>query len=209
MAAKEKDGGFKVTDRRLFTTEGELRDDPAAKEETAEFAAVGSVPKPPQPVTQQPAPVAEAIPVKPAAAKPENDAQELPASPSAAEQQAQADAYQTSSKAMNSAAEKSGYSLQDLEMTFERYLASLYMSAMMHMGMMHEQGGQPRIDIIGARQTIDSLTLIAEKTKGNLTPREEVFLQNCLYELRMAYIEVTNAIARGPQPLPATGSGKR
>jgi Domain of unknown function (DUF1844) len=210
MAAKEKDGGFKVTDRRLFTTEGELREDAAANQETAEFAAIGSVPKPPQPAPQQTTPPVEPAPIQPPAASPaETDSPELPASPSAAEQKAQADAYQTSSKAMDSAAEKSGYSLQDLEMTFERYLASLYMSAMMHMGMMHEQGGQPRVDIIGARQTIDSLSLVAEKTKGNLTPREEVFLQNCLYELRVAYVEVTNAIARAPQPVPATGTGKR
>ena len=129
----------------------------------------------------------------------------MPEPPTAAEQKAQADAYQQSSKAMDSAAEKSGYSATDLEMTFERFLASLYMSAMMQMGMMHEQGGQPRLDIVGARQTIDTLSLIGEKTKGNLTPREEGLLQNSLYELRMAYIEVTNALARGPQAAPAAG----
>jgi hypothetical protein len=56
--------------------------------------------------------------------------------------------------------------------------------------------------LIGARQTIDSLSLLSEKTKGNLTPKEQNFLQNALYELRMAYVEVTNAIARGPQQVP-------
>ena len=36
-----------------------------------------------------------------------------------------------------------------------------------------KQGGQPRVDIIGARQTIDTLSLLSEKTKGNLTrPRK-------------------------------------
>jgi len=84
-------------------------------------------------------------------------------------------------------------------MTFERFLASLYMTAMLQLGMMHEQGQQPRIDIIGARQTIDTLSLLAEKTKGNLTAQEENFLQNSLYEVRMAYVEVTNALARPPQ----------
>lgn len=88
-------------------------------------------------------------------------------------------------------------------MTFERFLASLYMTAMLQLGLMHEQGGQPRVDIIGARQTIDTISLIAEKTKGNLTPVEQNFLQNSLYELRMAYVEVTNALARPPQ---ATGT---
>jgi hypothetical protein len=74
---------------------------------------------------------------------------------------------------------------------------------------MHEQGGQPRVDIIGARQTIDTLALLAEKTKGNLTPTEQTFLQNSLYEVRMAYVEVTNALSRPPEPGTATGTGGR
>jgi Domain of unknown function (DUF1844) len=74
---------------------------------------------------------------------------------------------------------------------------------------MHEEGGQPRLDLIGARQTIDTLSIIAGKTKGNLTSAEENFLQNCLYELRMAYVEVTNALARPPQAAPGTGTTGR
>ena len=74
---------------------------------------------------------------------------------------------------------------------------------------MHEQGGQPRVDLIGARQTIDTLTLIGDKTKGNLTAAEAAFLQNSLYELRMAYVEVTNALARPPQPTSVAGPSQR
>ena len=78
---------------------------------------------------------------------------------------------------------------------------------MLQLGLMREEGGEPRIDLIGARQTIDTLSLISEKTKDNLTAAEETFLQNCLYELRMAYVEVTNALARPPQaPLKGTGT---
>jgi len=198
--SKEKDTGFKITDRRLFTNDGDLRDS-AAETETAEFPAYveesAAKPKAPAPAAASPAPPAPA----------EAESTEMPPAPSADEQKAQADAYHQSSKAMDSAAEKSGYSAQDLQITFERYMASLYMSAMIHLGLMHEQGGQPRLDIIAARQTIDTLVLLSEKTKGNLTPKEEAFLQNCLYELRMAYVEVTNAIARGPQP--ATGTTNR
>jgi hypothetical protein len=109
---------------------------------------------------------------------------------------------------MDTRVELSGHSAKDLEMTFERFLASLYMSAMLQLGLMHEQGGQPRIDLIGARQTIDTLALLQEKTKNNLTSKEEDFLQNCLYELRMAYVEVTNALARGPEA-PAKSTGTR
>ncbi len=62
------------------------------------------------------------------------------------------------------------------------------------------QGEKPEVDIIGARQTIDTVAMLQEKTKGNLTPQEEGMLQNILYELRMAYLEVTNLLAKPPQP---------
>ena len=75
---------------------------------------------------------------------------------------------------------------------------------MVQLGLMHEQGGQPQLDLIGARQTVDTLTLLSDKTKNNLTSKEQNFLQNALYELRMAYVEVTNAIAKGPQQVPAS-----
>ena len=133
----------------------------------------------------------------------------MPPPPTAAEQQAQADAYSASSKELDSRVELSGRSAKEFEMTFERFLASLYMTAMLQLGLMHEKGSQPGLDIIGARQTIDTLTLLATKTKGNLTSTEEAFLQNSLYEVRMAYVEVTNALSRPPQPGAATGtSGK-
>jgi hypothetical protein len=100
---------------------------------------------------------------------------------------------------MDRRVELSGGSAKDFEMTFERFMASLYMTAMLQLGLMHEEGGQPNVDLVGARQTIDTLSLLSEKTKGNLTQREENFLQNCLYELRMAYVEVTNSLTRPPQ----------
>jgi hypothetical protein len=196
---KHEQSSFTVTDRRLFTSEGELR-----KEATEEA-------EPPKPAP--PAPAAQAgtvTPIAPPAEKSEAE-QEVPPPPTVAEQQAQADAYNKSAKELDSQVEISGHSAKDFEMTFERFMASLYMTAMLQLGLMREQGGQPRIDIIGARQTIDTLSLISEKTKGNLTPTEENFLQNSLYELRMAYVEVTNALARPPQhppqPGPATGTG--
>ena len=130
----------------------------------------------------------------------------MPPTPTPAEQQQQADAYRKSSRDLDTRVELSGQSAKELEMTFERFLASLYMTAMLQLGLMHEEGGQPRIDLIGARQTIDTLTLLSEKTKGNLTSAEENFLRNCLYELRMAYVEVTNALARPPQA-PAKSAG--
>src|SRR5438552_3725949 len=170
---EKKNESFTVTDRRLFTADGELRSE-AAEEETAPAAASKTEPEPP---------------ASPA--------------PSAAEQAQQADAYQKSSQEMDRQVELNGHSAKDLEITFERFLASLYMTGMLQLGLMHEQGGQPQLDLIGARQTIDTISLLSDKTKGNLSSKEQDFLQNALYELRMAYVEVTNAIARGPQQAPA------
>jgi hypothetical protein len=202
---KHEQSGFKVTDRRLFTSEGELRSE--APEET-------EVPKAAPPAVTQQAPAAEqtAAPVAVDAGGVDTGAppdREMPTPPSGAEQAAQAAAYKQSSKDLDAQVELSGHSAKDFEITFERFLASLYMTAMMQLGMMRQQGEQPRVDLIGGRQTIDTLSLIAEKTKGNLTPVEEGFLQNSLYELRMAYVEVTNALARPPQPGPATETGTR
>ena len=152
-------------------------------------------------------PSSESSPAATTVSTPEE--RDMPAPPSNAEQEAQAAAYKESSKDLDKQVELSGHSAKDFEITFERFLASLYMTAMLQLGLMRQQGGQPQVDIIGARQTIDTLSLLAEKTKGNLTATEQNFLQNSLYELRMAYVEVTNALARPPQPGPATGTSGR
>ena len=206
MAQKRREESeFKVSDKRLFTSEGELRSDspeeqaapPVASAATATAVAEPSISSPGSTI------IADAAPT-PVAPAPESD---IPEPPSASEQQAQHDAYRQSSRDLDTRVELSGHSAKELEMSFERFMASLYMTAMMQLGLMHEQGGQPGVDLIGARQTIDTLSMIADKTKGNLTPKEQGFLQNCLYELRMAYVEVTNSLAHPPQaPGPITGT---
>jgi hypothetical protein len=196
MAEKRQDSELKVTDRRLFTADGELRS--TVDEEEAEQAA----PTPP-PASATVASTASSLNTAVAEAAPASVETPpdpgVPEPPTASEQKAQHDAYQQSSRDLDQRVELSGHSAKELEVTFERFMASLYMTAMVQLGLMHEQGGQPGVDLLGARQTIDTLGMVAEKTKGNLTPKEQGFLQNCLYELRMAYVEVTNAIARPPQ----------
>jgi hypothetical protein len=207
MAKNREDTGFTVSDRRLFTEEGELRKD--IPEEAP--APVAEAPKAAE-ATKADETQSSATPIQeaPQTTTPGDGDQRIPPPPSAAEQQAQADAYHQSSKDMDQRVELSGHSARELQMTFERFLASLYMSAMLQLGLMHEEGGQPRVDLIGARQSIDTLGLLQEKTKGNLTAAETNFLQNCLYELRIAYVEVMNALARPPQaPDSAAGSGKQ
>jgi Domain of unknown function (DUF1844) len=187
--AENKKPDFVVSDRRKFTEEGELRDDAVKKEEVSE-AKVQVLPEPPPP---------SAKPAEPG---------RMPEPPSQAQQSAQHDAYQKSNKQLDQLlSEKTGRAVQDYEMTFERLVASLYMTAMLQLGLMAPEGEQPRADIMGARQTIDTLGVLNEKTKGNLTPSEQNMMQSALFELRMAYLELTNAITRGPQPGAAPPGG--
>lgn len=181
MPDHKKDAEIKVNDRRLFTADGDLRTE-----------TIEETPAPP--------PVETAPPVAAAAAP----AAEAPPPPTSSEQQAQHDAYKQSSRALDARVELSGHSAKELEVSFERFMASLYMTAMMQLGLMMEQGGSPQVDLIGARQTIDTLSMLGDKTKGNLSPKEQAFLQNALYELRMAYVEVTNALAHPPSPSTGT-----
>ncbi len=165
--AEKKQESFTVTDRRLFTSEGEIRQEVAPEEIASAPSAAESA------AAQQNSP----------SPQPKH---EVPPTPTAAEQQQQADAYRKSSKDLDTRVELSGHSAKDLEMTFERFMASLYMTAMLQLGLMHEQGGQPRVDLIGARQTIDTLSLLAEKTKGNLTGggtefSAELLFMNCAW----------------------------
>lgn len=190
--AENKKPDFVVSDRRKFTEEGELRPDVVnEKEEERPQARVQVVPEPPPPAT----------------AKPPEQAR-IPEPPTHAQQAEQHSAYRQSNKKLDQLlSEKTGRAIQDYEMTFERLVASLYMTAMLQLGLMAPEGEQPRADIMGARQTIDTLGVLNEKTKGNLTPSEQNMLQSALFELRMAYLELTNAITRGPQPGAAPPGG--
>jgi hypothetical protein len=81
------------------------------------------------------------------------------------------------------------------EMTFDKLVQSIYMTAALQLGAGTQPGEQPRVDILGARQSIDMLSVLGEKTKGNLTDKEQRLLQNALFELRMMFMEITNAIS--------------
>ena len=183
----EKKSEFVVTDKRKFTSEGELRPE-----------SEGEQPPAPNPASQASSPKPETVP--PPAAD-----HSIPPPPTAAEQRAQDDAYRDSGKKFEHAAFR-GRTPKDFEMNFERLVASLYMTAMMQLGLVHEEGQQPVADLLGAKQTIDTIGVLQEKTKGNLTDQEQHLLQNCLYELRMGFVELTNALARqAPSDLSAPG----
>jgi len=198
----EKKSEFVVTDRRRFGTEGEPRPDAQVVEEEK------PAPKPPAaqatpPPAQQPAQPQSAqhsqggqTQVQPGSPEAEHE-EEMSPPPTAEEQHEQSEQYKASGKKIDDMIAAAGKSPQGgpLEMNFERVIESFYMSALIQMGAIRQDNDPPRVDIIGARQTIDSLAVLQEKTKGNLTDREKTLLQNVLFELRMAFIEITNAVA--------------
>ena len=195
MADKKQD--FVVSDRRRFGAEGEARPDAPKAEEEA-LPAPSAPPAAPA-VEQTPAPAqAKTEPASPA------EQEEMPPPPTAAEQQEQRDAYRASGKKLEEVLEKSGSRRESLpDMTFERLVESFYMTALLQLGAIRQEGDPPAVDIMGARQTIDSLNILQEKTKGNLSDREQTLMQNVLFELRMAWIEITNALATAAVKSPA------
>ncbi|HEY4677043.1 MAG TPA: DUF1844 domain-containing protein [Candidatus Angelobacter sp.] len=196
----EKKAEFVVTDRRRFGTEGEPRPDAQlAEEEKPATPATQAKP----PAAKQPAPPQAAQPTQSAPTQAQPDApgteqeEEMSPPPTAEEQHEQSEQYKASGKKIDDMIAAAGKTPQGapMEMNFERVIESFYMSALIQMGAIRQDNEPPRVDIIGARQTIDSLAVLQEKTKGNLTDREKTLLQNVLFELRMAFIEITNAVA--------------
>jgi hypothetical protein len=73
---------------------------------------------------------------------------------------------------------------------FPTFILSLATSAQIHLGAIaNPQTGKPEQDLTAAKETIDLLGMLREKTKGNLTPDEERLFEHLLYDVRMMYVE--------------------
>jgi Domain of unknown function (DUF1844) len=183
----EQSKPFVVTDRRKFTMEGELRPDADPSPDREERASTPA--PPPTTVPEQP---------QPAAASPETATEsELPPPPTAEENDQARRAYEMTADRLDTAIRSANPGMDHPPaMSFEQLVQSIYMTAMMQLGAATHEGQQPQVDILGARQSIDMLGVLAEKTKGNLTTEETRLLDSALFELRMAFLEITQALAR-------------
>ena len=206
---------FEVIDRRKYKAEEEERE---AAERPAPPAPVQEQKSAPETKKEQPRPgpqlVTEAAGVDAAAGDElETDLEtgpEMPPPPTAEESREQKSAYDASSQRLEDIirAQNPGIGPQPA-VTFGHIVNQLYMTSMIQMGA-GQEGQRARIDILGARQTIDLMGILAEKTKGNLTDAEDRTLQSALYEARMAFLELTNMISlQSMQPPPAPPPGKR
>jgi hypothetical protein len=151
---------LKVTDKRIFTPEGEIREE--FREEI----------RPAEPATPSAAAAA------PPAAEKEPERAPRPESRNAEERK-----RNVSDRGANPAT------------PFTNFIEPLIAQAYMSLGMLRNPyQPQAKVDTGAARQMIDILTLLKEKTAGNLTADEEDFLETHLGELKLAYVQRTKSI---------------
>lgn len=201
----EKPPVFTVTDRRKFTLEGDLRDESEQTSVPEEAAKPEPVPGPRLVTPPPPSKAEEPEKFMPEAAPDTTvtDDSETPPELSAQDEAAAHQAYRQSSEHIDTMlrAANPGANASPA-ITIEQVIQSIYLSAIVALGAATEPGQKPRIDILGARQSIDMLGVLQEKTRGNLSDKEERLLQNALFEVRMMFLEVTNAIAQQAQRPP-------
>ncbi|MCP4606814.1 MAG: DUF1844 domain-containing protein [Proteobacteria bacterium] len=81
----------------------------------------------------------------------------------------------------------------DVPIDFSTFILSLSSSAAYHLGLApHPDEEDTCQNLPMAKQTIDILSILQEKTKGNLTGEEERLLAEILYNLRMTFVRVSD-----------------
>lgn len=154
--AKDKNRAepIKVTDKRIFTAEGEIREEYRASVTPTDPS---NQPPPPPPSEQEPS--------KPADASPEEKGKKI------------------RDKGANPGT------------PFTNFIESLIVNAYMSLGMLRNPyQPQTTVDLPAARQMIDIITMLSEKTRGNLTEEEAEFLGAHLGELKLAYVQRSKQI---------------
>lgn len=162
---------LKVTDKRIFTPEGEIREEFQKEIHPAETQE-----KPGEPARETPKPAAD---TPKAAPEPQ------------AERRQEQQARPPGEERRRSIADKA----TNPETPFTNFIEPLIAQGYMSLGMLRNPyQPQAKIDTAAARQMIEILTLLKEKTKGNLTPEEEDFMETHLGELKLAFVQRTKTI---------------
>lgn len=163
---------LKVTDKRIFTPEGDIRDEFKSDIKPSDPQAV-KAPEPPKAEEPAAAPEAPTAAEAPQAAEP-------PRAKKAPEE-----------RRRPAPGEKSEPPSTPFAIFLEQLIAQAYMS----LGMLRNPyQPQAKIDPAVARQMIDILQMLQEKTQGNLSAEEEDFLEMHLGELKLAYVQRTKSI---------------
>lgn len=149
--SEDNQGGFKISDRRLFKSDGTLRDDVVIEE-----VAVAPV-----------EPTPEAPPSAPPVSDPVSEASQTE-SPSYLEEDPEAMPEQT---------------------LFTDFLMQIASSAFIYLGLVeHPATGRRQVNLEAAKDSIDMLDMLREKTQGNLTRGEEKLFEELLADLKMQFV---------------------
>jgi hypothetical protein len=178
----EEKPNFKVTDRRLFNPDGTPRDLPPEEE-----------PKP----APTPEPVPEAKP-EPKQAAPR--AAEPHATPEPERTPVARPAEEAAFELGEQSEEHAGGQGDEGFLMLVEFLASFAADGL---GMVNHPGGGG-VNLQLAKQCIDMLGTLHRKSRGNLVPEEQQFLEMILSQLRMQYVSLTNA----PRPPQGGGGGR-
>ena len=203
----EQDKPFVVNDRRKFRADGELREplpEPAAPAEADATSTAAAPASEREPIafnaahTVTPAPEPSAAAASAATGDDaESDDASLPPPPTESEMAQVQSAYDQTAERLDTMVRATNPGGEHLPpMDFTRLVQSIYMSAMVQLGAGTPQGEQARVDLLGAKQSIDMLGVVAEKSKGNLDDTETKLVQSALFELRMGFLEITQMLAR-------------
>ena len=192
MATNDNEGKetkFKVVDRRRFNDDGTAREGPdVAPDKPARNDPV-SPPSPPSAASSAAA----------AATSPGPSAAGGPGAPGGAGNGAPA------KNAPAAGGDKGATPADEAPngLTFSIFIQSLAQQALMQLGMIPWPHGQRELHLEQARDTIDILQLLKAKTRNNLNAEETQLIDTVLYELKMSWVEVQQAIARSKgSPLP-------
>jgi len=198
---------FEVIDRRKMKADEEKESAPSSSPEPPPASSKPATSGPRLVVNETREKSAAPPPAEPTNAQ-ELDA-ELPPPPTAEESHEQKAAYDASAQRLEDLirAQNPAAGPQP-PMTFEQLVQQLYLTAMLQMGAGTQEGQRPRVDIVGARNTVDLLGILAEKTRGNLNSTEDRMLQSALFEARMAFLELTSMMTMQPVP-PPPPAGKK
>ncbi len=203
---------FEVIDRRKMKAEEEQENEQSGEKKPEVAAATPSAP--PEPgagprlVVNEGRRESSAAETGPDAAAGAEEPP-MPPAPTATESHEQKAAYDASAQRLEELvrAQNPAVGAQP-PVNFENLVQQFYVSAMIQMGAGTQEGQRPRVDILGARTTIDLLGVLAEKTKGNLSEAEDRTLQTVLFEVRMAFMELTSMINLQAMPPPVPPPGK-
>jgi hypothetical protein len=168
LSESKQDESFKVVDRRLFTPEGEFRKDVAEQQDRERETAPARAPATAPAGTPSAVSTVGAVTIAGESAAPTAKPAATPS----------ADAPKRSP-------------------VFENLIRSLGQNAAMLLGGYADpRTGQPVLDLEGAREMIDMLDILREKTQGNLAPEEDSLLLDVLGNLKLAFMEMAKAAAK-------------